>query len=397
MMKHLLCSLFVLSCGRPTGVYDVKLFGAGTALDEVAPAPTAMGGRVEIARFRLWGTNLGHGITTLFSDAPRADGTAFVIGEALFGYPSDAGFDRQAAFLSRGPDKPDSCFVRTSLGGYLGFSEYVDVGDQVALASGGARHMSLERDPSTHPRPAGESWYVGYGDTLMPAITDHAQLADTWNPGATWDIRFPGTVQPADATFGAIPYPLTNATIRLPAQVDKLRIGLEFVRPPHHGYDEDGTWIGEEQQDDVRFAGPWKKPLELSWTPSAAQGHLTIAVRLHGVASEGACGCDGDCPSGFSCKSGQCQGDDGANSVVIGELVCTAEDDGDFAISPGDLLDLFKWSDDKTVGGATLWVARMTESTIFVPDVLTYNGKRVGINPIRTRATDIIVTRLERP
>jgi hypothetical protein len=389
--------LFLLTCARPSDVYDVQLFGAGTGLESIEPAPSPMGGRIEIARFQLWGTNLGHGLTTMFGDAPRADGTAFVIGEAMFGYPADEGFDRQAAFLSRGPSKTDTCFSRATVAGYFGFAEYVDVGDRVGLSSGGESHISLIRDPASHPRPAGESWYVGYGLNLLPSITDHADLPDTWRPSATWDIRFPGTVQPAEATFGAIPYPLTNAKLPLPDDVDDLTVGGTAVRPPHHGYDDAGRWQGDDYFDDVRFAGPWKRALDLGWTPSASRGPVTIAIRLHGKVAEEACGCDGDCQAGFSCKNGACYGDDGANSIVLGELVCTAADDGAFSITPSALAELFTWVDAESIGGATLWVARINESTAFVPDVLTWNGKRVGINPIRTRAADIIITRLEAP
>jgi hypothetical protein len=53
-----------------------------------------------------------------------------------------------------------------------------------------------------------------------------------------------------------------------------------------------------------------------------------------------------------------------------------------------------EWAD---VAGSTLSIARMNEGTTFVPDVLTWNGKRVGISPVRVRATDILVTRLEVP
>jgi hypothetical protein len=51
------------------------------------------------------------------------------------------------------------------------------------------------------------------------------------------------------------------------------------------------------------------------------------------------------------------------------------------------------------IAGATLSVARMSESVAVVPDVLTWNGKRVGSdsNEVRLRASDILVTRLEVP
>jgi hypothetical protein len=377
--------LAILSCIRPSDVYDVSLSGAGTTLESIEPAPSAMGGRIELVRFQLQGTNLGHGLTGLYGDIPRADGTAFVVGEAHFGYPATTGFDRESPFLSRGPTALDACFVRTKLAGGQGFSEYVDVGDHIALSTPGSVQVRLERDPSAHPRPAGESWYVGYGNTLMPALTDHADLPDTWRPEASWNIGFPGTVAPAEATFGVVPFPLAEAVMHLPPTLDDLTIGGESVRSPRHG------------KDDVRFAGPWGAGMKIGWTPSSSEGAVTVAIRLHGAAEEGSCGCEADCGAGFTCKDGQCLGKDGSNSVVLGELVCTLEDDGAHTVQASDLKDLWTWVPRKDVAGATLWAARINEGTAFIPDVLTWNGKRVGINPIRVRASDIIVTRLEAP
>jgi hypothetical protein len=377
--------LMLFSCIRPSDDYDVSLSGAGTELQAIEPAPTPMGGRIELVRYQLLGTNLGHGVTGLYGDSPRADGTAFVIGDAQFGYPASTGFDRDSPFLSRGPTQADTCFTRAIPSGGQGFSEYVDVGDHISLSTPGQVQVRLNRDPSAHPRPAGESWYVGYGGTLLPALTDHEDLPDTWRPEASWNIGFPGTVAPSEATFGAVPFPLTSAVMNLPPSLDGLAIGGELVRAPAHG------------RDDVRYPGPWKAPMELSWTPSASQADLTLSIRLHGTASEGACGCAADCGAGFGCESGQCMGKDGANSVVLGELVCTLSDDGAHTLAPAALGALWKWVSADQVAGVTLSVARINEGTVFIPDVLTWNGKRVGINPIRVRASDIVLTRLEAP
>ena len=52
------------------------------------------------------------------------------------------------------------------------------------------------------------------------------------------------------------------------------------------------------------------------------------------------------------------------------------------------------WDD---IRGATLSVARMNETQVVVQDILTWNGKRVETEPVRVRAMDVLVTRLERP
>jgi len=78
-------------------------------------------------------------------------------------------------------------------------------------------------------------------------------------------------------------------------------------------------------------------------------------------------------------------------------VACTATDDGEFSIEPQDLAGVWAQLDWSDLAGATVSLARINESTIFVPDVLTWNGKKVGIDPVRVRASDILVTRLEIP
>ena len=122
-----------------------------------------------------------------------------------------------------------------------------------------------------------------------------------------------------------------------------------------------------------------------------------MVVRLHGYGREEACGCAADCGAGFNCQQGACVGEDGAGWVVLAEVACTAADDGEFVIQPEEFAGVWATVDWSDIAGATLLVARSTASTLFVPDVLTWNGKRVGISPVRVRASDILVTRLELP
>ena len=82
---------------------------------------------------------------------------------------------------------------------------------------------------------------------------------------------------------------------------------------------------------------------------------------------------------------------------MLAELACDAQDDGEFLIVPEDLAGVWTMVDWDDIRGATLSVARMNESQAIVQDVLTWNGKRVDSEPIRVRAMDVLVTRLERP
>jgi len=387
--------MMLTACERPTSDYEVGLHGAGTQLSDIEAAPTEMGGRIEVARFRLWGSNLGLGLTGLYGDAPRADGTSFVVGSAAFGYPASSAYDRVSAFLSPGPFTNDTCVVRGAPKTSAGPVEYVDVGDRVRLSTPGQTQLSLERDPPAHPRPSGESWYVGYGNQLLPDIQGHPDLPDTWTPGASWSVTFPGTIAPAESTIGVIPYPLTDGLVHLPVTIDDVAVNGTPIRPPRHGYSRDGEWTGED--DDVRFTGPFTEPMTVSWTPSRSSGDVTLVVRLLGSGIEGSCGCDADCEAGFSCAYGSCSGDDGAGWNVLAEVACTATDDGEFVINPEEFAGVWAGVDWDDIAGATLAVGRINENTLFVPDVLTWNGKKVGISPVRVRASDLLVTRLELP
>ncbi|MDP6931798.1 MAG: hypothetical protein QGG40_02735 [Myxococcota bacterium] len=395
-----LCLGLLTGCIRPSDTYEVDLYGAGTELDAVLPAPEPMGGVIEYTRMRLWGTNLGHGLSGLYGDAPRADGTGFTIANAYFGYPRDPGFDRNSSFLTRGPDADsgeDACVTRTVTTGYFGFSEYVDVGDHIALTAEDGARIVLERDPSVHPRPAGASWYSSYGGTLRPDIQDHDHLDPTWRSDETWNFSFPGTVMPPESTMGAIPYPLTDAQLQAPPSIDDLAVGGETVRAPHHYYDDKGEWVGYDVFDDVRYAGPWTEAMDVTWTPSEEGTPLTLSIRYLGVGEEYACSCSADCDDGFSCIDGSCYGDDGAGWVVLGELTCTVADDGKFTFRPSHLETLDGWVSPGDIAGAVLAAARITEGTAEVEDALTFNGKRVPLSPVRTRLTDLLYTRLEAP
>ncbi|MCB9676715.1 MAG: hypothetical protein H6737_16480 [Alphaproteobacteria bacterium] len=386
------------ACIRPSDDYEVRLYDASTELDQILPPGDPMGGQIEYFRFALNGSNLGLGQAAFFGDTPYQDGLSFVIGYADFGYPRSPDYDRQSNFLVPGPRDiglEDACVTRIDASGYPGTTEYVDVGDHIALTAADGDVIRLERDPSSHPRPAGESFFASWGGTLAPALTDHAYLADTWRPDSVWGLSFPGTVVPPESSMGSVPYPLTAATVRFPSGIAGLEIDGEPVRPPHHDYDDDGVYTGE--RDEVRFAGPFERQMTLTWEPSTTSDPLTVSLRYLGAAAQGVCAVDADCDIGVSCVEGECIPDDGDGSVVLGELVCTVVDDGVFSLSPDDLefLDAAVREDQRA--GAVLWVARMSEGTVEIPDAMSYVGGRIPISPVRTRVTDVVVTRLDLP
>ncbi|MCA9567116.1 MAG: hypothetical protein KC656_04710 [Myxococcales bacterium] len=368
--------LHLLACFRETDDYPVKLYNTGTELDQILPPGDPMGGQIEYVRYSLFGSDLGLGHTLLFADDDRYDGLVFTVGFADFGYPVASGYDRRSSFLVPGARDVSEplCVTRIDADGYPAVGEYVDVGDHIALTAPDGDVIRMERDPSSHADPVGASTYASWGGVLLPALTDHAYAPDTWRPNSTWALTFPGTLAPPASSIGSVPFPLEGASVTFPPPIRDLTVDGGAVRAPHHGYDDDGVYIGEDARDEVRFDGPWQSPMELAWTPSQAGTPLTVTLRLLGG-----------------------ELDQGDGSVVLGELTCTVPDSGSFAITPADVEMLVAGVDPAFLGGAVLLVTRMVEDTVDVPDVRTHNGLRVSISPVRTRLMDIVVTRLERP
>jgi hypothetical protein len=396
----LLGALLVAGCVRPSDEYDVDIYGAGTPVDDILPAPTPMGGVVEMARVRFWGSNLGHGLAGPWSDQPRADGSEIVTGSAFFGFPRDPAFDRNSTVLGPGPrvgPKEDGCIVRTDTGLSPFVSEYVDVGDAVTLTAGDGLVLSLPRDPARFPEPAGEAWYVGYGGAMGAVVQGHGDIPDSWREDTAFTLGFPGGFPPDSATVGAIPLPMVGAEVRTPEPVADLAIGGQAVRPPHHGYNDNGVWVGEDLEDPVRFEGPWDAPMELTWTPGARGDSLTLVVRILGYGAEADCACGEDCGAGFSCDQGVCAPDEGSGWVAVGELACTVADDGAFSLTPALVRPLLQSAPGWERAGVALAVGRMVEGEATVPDVRSNAGRRIPITPVRTRMADLTWTRLEAP
>lgn len=393
-------ALLLAGCVRPSDSYEVDVYGAGTPVDDILPAPTSMGGLVELARVRLWGSNLGFGLVGPFADQPRADGQEVVTGSALFGFPKDPAFDRNSTVLGPGPrvgPREDACVVRTDTGLSPFVSEYVDVGDAVTFTADDGLVLSLPRDPARFPEPAGDAWYVGYGGAMGAVVQDHPDLADTWRESTAFTVGFPGGFPPESATVGAIPVPMVGASVRTPGPVADLRIDDVAVRAPHHGYNDNGVWVGEDVEDPVRFAGPWDAPLALTWTPGTQGDSLTVVVRILGYGAEADCACGEDCGAGFTCDQGVCAPVEGSGWVAVGELACTVADDGAFALTPALVRPLLQSGPGWERAGVALAVGRMIEGEITVPDVRSNAGRRIPITPVRTRTADLTWTRLEAP
>lgn len=78
----------------------------------------------------------------------------------------------------------------------------------------------------------------------------------------------------------------------------------------------------------------------------------------------------------------------------VGELVCTAADDGSFTIGADDLESLEARVDMSRVRGAILVVSRTREDLVQLPLVRNETGGAADINPVRLRASHMVVGRL---
>ncbi len=110
---------------------------------------------------------------------------------------------------------------------------------------------------------------------------------------------------------------------------------------------------------------------------------------------------DGECPRNYpisTCDTdtGFCQPAGGSRDFdgFVGELVCTAADSGDFIIGEADLASLTSRVSMEAVRGAILIVSRTSEELIQVPMVRNETGGAEDINPLRLRATHMVVGRL---
>jgi len=76
-----------------------------------------------------------------------------------------------------------------------------------------------------------------------------------------------------------------------------------------------------------------------------------------------------------------------------GDVICTAADDGEFAISAGTVNALLGQVDSAAIGGAVLMVTRTSEADITLPAVRDPVGNIDNINPVRFRTSEVQVGR----
>jgi|GEM_PF-1587017 len=137
----------------------------------------------------------------------------------------------------------------------------------------------------------------------------------------------------------------------------------------HNGIDEDGNGLCDEGGC-FDADNNWLDP-----DPTCLRHTYETAV----------CAGDGTCrPTGGN-RTGD--GD-------LGQLICTAEDTGQFTVAASEIEDLLSRVDASAAVGAVVVVARTTEELITVPMVRDPVGNQDDINPVRMRTSQVHFGRL---
>jgi hypothetical protein len=365
-------------CGRPSANYEVGVFGKGSTIADIQSPSEEKSGLIEFGRYRIYGGELGLGFTGMYADIPDSSGTEFVLGQGVFAYPPNESFDRISRMVSTGPTQVDNCMTIMSprTEGYS--TEYIDVGDTLLLQNENI-YVSLPRDPNIYPRPAGENWFVGYGNQLLPVLKDYPHKADTWSESAQeLQISFSGSLPPKDATVGAVPFP-SQGSIQLPESLQNVQINGVTV-----------------DRNTTSFSGIGDNDFTLTWNVATEVTPLTLSIRALGKGeSLGDCTCNEDCGTGMICNDNSCFVEKGATDDQRGELVCTLEDDGEFVLQNKQIQKLLQNTQADTLG-YLLVVSRMKTGDLEIPDVISHNGKRIPTKMVRWRTMDSILTRLEK-
>ena len=376
--KLLLAALLLCGCLRPSSEVDVALEQQGTALHQIDTSFAAYSGLIEVARIQFWGEHLGAGFSAVDDELPYVDGQTRLFSQAMFSAPATTSFARGSSFTSIGPRSPHVCQTRTRAptGPYA--LDAVDVGDALTL-SHAETSWSLARTPATYPRPAGEVWDISYGGGPSMNVEDTTAPALPWS-GSDWSWEAPGTVLPPEAVIGSIPQPIGAQAVPVAQPLPTVTLNDQAIT-----------------SSSTRFEGPWQQPLNIRWATDEVSTPLTLTLRLHSWGAEHACENTSECGDGATCDQGWCVGDEGSSWNILGELVCTLENNGSFRLRPVDVESLVDWYHPDDIIGATLMIARTQEHTSTIADVLTFNGLRSPSAPVLLRTTQAVLTRLEAP
>ena len=158
--------MLLVACDRPTDEYPVRLHGAGTQLEDIQSAPSAMSGRVELCAS-------GSGARTWGTGSRVSSGTHRVRTEWALSWARPT-LDTRRSRPTTVPPPSSAPGQRPPIPAWseaphdAGPVEYVDVGDRVRFSSPVATHISLERiRPSAALEVRAGMWATGTSSCRM--------------------------------------------------------------------------------------------------------------------------------------------------------------------------------------------------------------------------------------
>ncbi len=133
------------------------------------------------------------------------------------------------------------------------------------------------------------------------------------------------------------------------------------------------------------------------WDPALSDGCDEAGCMLNGVWL----GPDPDCArhayKTATCVQDHCIDDGGGRSPEehLGELICTATDDGSFVVEADQIQRLLAGLDGEEVAGAIVSVSRVNEQLVNVPLARDQIGNEDNINPVRLRLAQVQYGRVD--
>ena len=297
LLSALLALPALSGCARDTSEAGVKPVGVGYSPGELFPAPEERGGVVDMTLVQTRGTNLDFGVTGFFGSSGaftdvESDPFDAILAFSYLFSPALLAADELSMLTPKGPDLPDSCFVRVPGSGPLGSFRTVDVGEEMVFTNAAEEpsertEFVMSRDPQDYPLNT-SSVFIYYVGTTPQRVNDPI-LPDNWPYGEDVYMQFEGALPPENAPVSSIPLPSDAADERAGKEAGDPSVftpdELTGVRVSNRTDDtgsvelryEPGAGLPDPRGNDGVLHVTWDEPVtEDSGT------HVTISVLLLG-------------------------------------------------------------------------------------------------------------------
>ena len=133
------------------------------------------------------------------------------------------------------------------------------------------------------------------------------------------------------------------------------------------------------------------------WDPALSDGCDETGCEINGVWVEPDPDCARHVYATATCIADHCVDNGGGRSPEehLGELICTATDDGEFTVSTEQIDRLLAGLADEEILGAIMSVSRVNEQLVNVPLARDQIGNEDNINPVRLRLAQVQYGRVD--